>query len=160
LQTGIFFNFSNTVLKLPNTIIRASSVDNQGTDLITVTNPYLDLTGLEKHFYSRLYFYNRQYRYYVIVDGKADLLLPENNEPALSPGNSQQPPDKNISIRFRIEKAMYPADLGPRMWMGDLKKTVHQLARHFREIGSLPGKLHRLPHLISFLHPKQFFHLK
>jgi hypothetical protein len=95
LNTAIFYNFSNSLLKFPTCIIKVTGFDKYGNLWFAVKKPYQDITGLDKEFPAQLNFYNKMHRFYVTVNGKATLI-----------------PDKGIHadqayIRFRIFYADY-----------------------------------------------------
>lgn len=115
LNTAIFYNFSNSLLKFPACIIRVTGFDENGNLWFAVKKPYEDITGLDKEFPAQLNFYNKIHRFYVTVYGKATLI-----------------PDKGMYadqayIRFRIFNACHyccKKKIKPRIKIADFLNNL------------------------------------
>lgn len=78
LQTAIFTDFSDAVLKFPTNVISIENVDNLGNIFFRVRKPYRDTSGMSQRFFARLQFYNRKFDYYITVEGWAVIVPGED----------------------------------------------------------------------------------
>lgn len=74
LQTAIFLDFSESIVKLPTSIIEITSINQARELFFPISRPYPDLSGMEKAFPVALHFYNKQCNYYVNLDGVGRLV--------------------------------------------------------------------------------------
>lgn len=95
LNTAIFYNFSKSLLKFPTCIIKVTGFDENGHIWFAIKKPYEDITDFDNEFPAQLKFYNKMYRFYITVYGKATLI------------RDQEMQDNNAYIRFRIFNADY-----------------------------------------------------
>jgi hypothetical protein len=81
LSTAIFFDFDDSVLKLPNSIVKVLYV-GQGCEIwFSILKPYSDVSGMEKSFPVSLHFYNKNFDYYINVEGIAGIVSNTNEIP-------------------------------------------------------------------------------
>ena len=71
LSTAIFSNESNSVLRIPTTVIRLSSIDIPGILVFPVSKPYENIDGMDLTFPATLQFYNKRFQYCIKVFGQA-----------------------------------------------------------------------------------------
>jgi hypothetical protein len=97
LETAIFYDFSTSLVKFPNSLISVTHIDYTGQLRFMMFKPYKDLTGINKVFFAQLKFYNKNYNYQITVQGKAAIL--EEME--------EQSEEEKLLIGFQIEQAEY-----------------------------------------------------
>lgn len=93
LNTALFYNFSNALLKFPVSLIQLSRFDQQGNMWFELKKPYKEISGMDKSFPGRLHFYKKNFTYYITIDGVATITTEEN-------------PD-TVTIKFKISSAEY-----------------------------------------------------
>jgi general stress protein 26 len=71
LRSAIFFNTSNSVLKLPTSIVQTLKVDEAGQVWFFVTRPEQYLHEFEREFPAKLNFFKKGKSFYLHVTGKA-----------------------------------------------------------------------------------------
>jgi len=74
LQTAIFYNFSDSILRFPACIIHEISSDKNGQLLFLLQKPYRDISDFDNSFAGQLHFYNKHFDYYIIVYGNASIV--------------------------------------------------------------------------------------
>jgi|GEM_PF-4992402 len=104
IGTGLFYNFSENVLKIPTSVIQIRRSDREGNLYFDIPRPYRDMGGIEKSFYSKIQFFNRLYNFHVMAEGYATIL--EDHEVS-----------EKIFIRFHSSKA-YSISHRKRKWKG------------------------------------------
>ena len=103
LETAIFYDFSTSLVKFPNSIISVSHIDYSGQLRFLMFKPYKDMTGVNKVFFAQLKFYNKKYSYQITVQGEA-AILKEMEGPS---------EEEKILIGFQIEQADYWRKMPP-----------------------------------------------
>jgi len=71
LRSALFFNTSNSVLKLPTSIVQTLKVDEAGQVWFFVTRPEQYLHEFEREFPAKLNFFKKGKSFYLHVMGKA-----------------------------------------------------------------------------------------
>ena len=71
IGSAIFYNLSDSVLKLPTSIITSLKVDEYGFVWFCVQKPSQHLTEFEQEFPVKLDFYKKGKGYFLQIDGKA-----------------------------------------------------------------------------------------
>lgn len=74
IGTGLFYNFSEGIMKTPVSIIQIRNSDRQGNLYFDMPRPYQDMGGIEKSFFSKIQFFNRLCNMHVIAEGYATIL--------------------------------------------------------------------------------------
>ena len=74
LQTAIFYNFSESILKFPACIIHVDNIDKDGHLLFGLQKPYRDISDFDTCFAGQLHFYNKYFDYYIVVYGNATII--------------------------------------------------------------------------------------
>ena len=74
LQTALFRDFSPSVIKFPNSIIRIGDISDQGNIIFSVSRPFKNLSGVEPRFAAELRFYNKLYAYMITLTGTASIV--------------------------------------------------------------------------------------
>ena len=73
LGTAIMYNNSQEVMKVPNNLINALRVDEQGQLWFTAQKPTVHLHECEQCFPARLHFYRKGVFFYIEASGKASV---------------------------------------------------------------------------------------
>lgn len=97
LRTAIMYSMSNELCKLPNSIVTALQVDDEGQLWFVCPRPLLGSYEDEQSFPVRLHFYRKGFFFHLEVSGKATI----TNESAFDelPGNI---PEKEKLILIRM----------------------------------------------------------
>ncbi|OQP63817.1 hypothetical protein A3860_23040 [Niastella vici] len=95
LQTAIFYNFSQSILKFPACIIHVDRIDKEGHLLFSMQKPYRDISDFDNSFAGQLHFYNKRFDYYIILYGNATII------------DGKDLWMKEALLRFRIINASY-----------------------------------------------------
>jgi hypothetical protein len=74
IGTGLFYNFSENVMKTPTSIVQIRHSDREGNLYFDMPRPYRDMGGVEKSFFSKIQFFNRSCNMHVLADGYATIL--------------------------------------------------------------------------------------
>lgn len=74
LRTAVMYSMSNSILRLPNGIISAIKVDDEGQLWFISRGPVAGVKEYEQSFPARLCFYRKGYDFHVEVSGKATVV--------------------------------------------------------------------------------------
>ena len=74
LRTAIMYCMSNEVCKLPNSLVTAVHVDDNGQLWFICQSPFKNITGYEQSFPLRLHFYRKGAFFHLEVSGKATIM--------------------------------------------------------------------------------------
>lgn len=110
IGSAIFFNQSNSVLKLPTSIIQTLKVDDLGFIWFYMQKPKQDLREFDKEFPVRLDFFKKGKNCFLQVTGKAWMVNdPEemNTLDALGEEEKQQRVQDMVLIKVKVLKADY-----------------------------------------------------
>lgn len=109
IGSAIFFNQSESVLKLPTSIVETVKVDEFGLVWFYVQKPKQDLREFDKEFPVRLDFFRKGKNYFLQVEGKAWMVNdPEeiNTLDILSAEEKTKMKDM-VLVKVKIHKAEY-----------------------------------------------------
>ena len=74
LRSAIMYSMSNDLVKLPNNIVTAIRVDDDGQIWFLAKRPAHFVSECEQNFPARLHFYRKGIRFYMEVSGKATIV--------------------------------------------------------------------------------------
>jgi hypothetical protein len=110
LRSALFFSMSDSVLKLPTTIVTALKVDEVGQIWFFLNRPIQHLQEFDREFPSRLEFFKKGKNFYLKMNGKAIIV----NDPEEVNSLVSLPDDirsaamgQMILVKFRIQCADY-----------------------------------------------------
>ena len=110
LHSALFFNTSNAVLKLPNSIVSALKVDDAGQIWFFVNRPEQYLHEFDKEFPAKLDFFRKGKWFYLHVTGKAFIVSdPEELYEVVNVTDDIRRTAMNhlVLIKFKIMNAEY-----------------------------------------------------
>ena len=109
IGSAIFFNLSDSVLKLPTSIVNSLTVDDYGFVWFYIQRPRQDLREFEKEFPVRLDFFRKGANYFLQVMGKAwivsdpeEINILEETLPAEKKTNENM-----VLVKVKIQRAEY-----------------------------------------------------
>lgn len=85
LRTAVMYSMSNSIARLPNDIITAIKVDEDGYLWFLCRGPHAAVKEYEQSFPARLSFFRKGYDFFVEVSGKATIV--NNNYTSEKDGN-------------------------------------------------------------------------
>ena len=109
IGSAIFFNLSNSILKLPTSIVETIRVDDFGFVWFYIQKPKQDLREFDKEFPVRMDFFKKGKSYFLQVEGKAWMINdPEeiNTLDSLSEDEKKGMEDM-VLIKVKMLKAEY-----------------------------------------------------
>lgn len=74
LRTAIMYSMSDELTQMPNSIVTALQVDNEGQLWFTCSQPLLGMYEEGQCFPARLHFYRKGYLFHLEVSGKATII--------------------------------------------------------------------------------------
>lgn len=111
IGSAIFFNLSDSVLKLPTSIVNTSKVDDYGFVWFYIQKPKQDLREFDKEFPVRLDFFRKGANYFLQVMGKAWMVTdPEEInalEQRLTGKTEEKPTTPMVLVKVKIQRAEY-----------------------------------------------------
>ncbi len=107
LGTAIFSNSSESVLKFPTSIIHVLCVDDNQKIWFAVPKPYADISGMEMTFPVTLHFFNKNYNYYINVDGIASIISKLDDMPRELVKYTEEVDKNPLLIRVRVNYLEY-----------------------------------------------------
>jgi len=110
IGTAIFFNLSQSVLKLPTSIVETIKVDDFGFVWFYIQKPKQHLTEFDKEFPVRMDFFKKGISYFLQVEGKAWMVNdPEeiNNLHSFSDEEKLKGTDNMVLVKVKMLKAEY-----------------------------------------------------
>ena len=109
LGSAIFFNLSESVLKLPTSIVEIVKVDDYGFVWFYVQKPKQDLREFDKEFPVRMDFYRKGKSYFLQVEGKAWVVNdPEEiNSLEYLTIEEKKKMDEMVLVKVKMHKAEY-----------------------------------------------------
>ena len=102
LKTALFFDFSDSFMKLPANIITIDAIEGSEIIWFSVKKPYKDIGGIDSIFFARLQFYNRNFNYYINVEGIATIQEINDNFSSRYKTDSRE-----VQIKLEISNADY-----------------------------------------------------
>ena len=119
LRSALFYSLSNSVVKIPTSIVTALNVDDEGQVWFFVSRPKQQLTEFDRQFPARLEFYKKGKHSLVKINGRACIVNDAEkvtNLVSLPPEIKAKALDELLLVKVKIEKAEYfetsPADKG------------------------------------------------
>lgn len=108
IGSAIFFNLSDSVLKLPTSIVSTLTVDEYGYVWFFVKKPHQKIQEFEKEFPVRLDFFKKGVEYFLQVSGKAWVVTdPEEVNGLQEVVNTVQPAADTVLVKVKMLKAEY-----------------------------------------------------
>jgi hypothetical protein len=152
IKSAVLYNLSDTVLKIPNTIISEVLVDEVGQVWFFVNRPKQYINEFDKGFYARLHFLRKGQNFIIMVEGKANLVTdPEEiNELLYLPEPmKQRARNEQLLIKLKVTHIEY-AEKKVKNPNGSMDNILLAFNRFFnsRQSGYRPYKLQ--PHSVSF----------
>lgn len=74
LRSAIMYSMSNELVKIPNNIVTAIRVDDEGNLWFLAKRPSQFVSECEQNFPARLHFYRKGIRFFMEVSGKATIV--------------------------------------------------------------------------------------
>jgi hypothetical protein len=143
LRSAIMYSMSNELVKMPNNIITAIRVDDEGHLWFLAKRPAQHLSECEQCFPARLHFYRKGVNFFLEVSGKATIVT--NN---FSEDSTDTTYDKPVLIKMTMVNIEYAEALEKKkgrfeIW---LEQGYKWLARHIalpRHSKPILAKLHQ-----------------
>ena len=135
LQSALFFNTSNAVLRLPNCVISTLKMDEAGQVWFFVNRPEQYLHEFDKEFPARLDFFQKGKRFFLNLTGKAYIITdPEelNELVSVTDDIKQKAISHLVLIKFKIATADYHERTAPHKGIAQ-KVRMHLNRLLFRE---------------------------
>ena len=136
IGSAIFFNLSNSVLKLPTSIVNTLKVDDYGYVWFYIQKPRQDLREFDKEFPVRMDFFRKGMHYFLQVMGKAWVVTDPEEMFVLPEDLRSQPVDENsVLVKVKMLKAEYhDISVQPRTknssWWQNAVNSVYTWFRH------------------------------
>jgi hypothetical protein len=111
LRTAIMYSMSNDVCKLPNSIVTALEVDDEGQLWFACPKPLQEVSEYEESFPVRLHFYHKGILFHLEVSGKATIVEENFDEHNLQ---GFKPDDKHMLVRMSMNAIEYTEPYGKR----------------------------------------------
>jgi len=92
IRSAIMYSMSNDVVKLPNNIVNALKVDNEGNLWFSCNRPPEYVDQCEKSFPVRLHFYRKGAFFHIEVSGKATIVSDDTVNPFITTTQSKLKP--------------------------------------------------------------------
>ena len=131
LRSALFYSLSNSVLKIPTSIVTALKVDDEGQVWFFVSRPKQQLTEFDRQFPARLEFYKKGKHAVVKINGRACIVNDAEQVTdlvSLPAEIKEKALDQLLLIKVKIEKAEY-FETSPATNGTSLKKIASQLKR-------------------------------
>lgn len=130
LRSALFFSLSDSVLKMPTTIVTALKVDEVGQVWFLVNRPAQALHQFDKEFPARLEFFKKGKRFYIKINGKASIIDdPEelNSIISLPSEIKEQANEHMVLVKVRMMHAdYYEKDIRPVSRIQQLRNLYHK----------------------------------
>lgn len=128
LKSALFFSMSDSILKMPTTVVSTVKVDEVGQIYFFINRPTQYLHEFDREFPARLDFFKKGTRFFVKVIGKACIVDdPEevNGLKSLHEEIRQNASDQMVLVKVRIQHADYyeNADENEITWFQYLKDS-------------------------------------
>jgi hypothetical protein len=134
IGSAIFFNLSDSVLKLPTSIVRTLKVDDYGFVWFFMQKPKQSLKEFETDFPVRLDFFKKGANFFLQVAGKGWIVSdPEemNTLEGLSEEARRMAMYQMVLVKVKIMKAEYYEKAPARLsWWQNVVNTVSAWFRH------------------------------
>ena len=109
IGSAIFYNLSESVLKLPTSIVSTLKVDDFGFVWLAVQKPTQNLSEFEQEFPVKLDYYRKGTGYFLQVTGRGFMVTdPEEMNLMTDLLDVKQPGNENMAlVKVKIQKADY-----------------------------------------------------
>lgn len=126
IGSAIFFNLSDSVLKLPTSVVSTLKVDDFGYIWFLVQKPKQDLGAFEKEFPVRMDFFKKGSSCFLQVNGKAYVVAdPEEINTLQMSSEAQMALSEMVLVKVKILKAEYYETVpGKISWFRQALNTV------------------------------------
>lgn len=101
LRTALMYTMSNSLVKVPNNIVTALRIDDEGYLWFTCTACAQHLNEYESSFPARLHFFKKGVGYYMELSGKACIIKNYESD------ENRQDDDPSLLIKMNILNAEY-----------------------------------------------------
>ena len=127
IKSGIFYNFSTSVLKIPNAVIDVKYIDDLGKLYFYVHKPGQSLVHYDHEFPAQLQFYKKGIGYRVKVHGKAVIVDDPEELNNISFMDVPQT-DEYFLVKIKMTNAEYyePWINRKRDWFSNLKESIYK----------------------------------
>jgi general stress protein 26 len=135
IGSAIFYNLSESVLKLPTSIVSSLKVDDYGYVWFLVQKPTQDLKEFEQEFPVKLDFYRKGAGYFLQITGKGFVVTdPEemNAYVSLPEDTKKLTNEKFALVKVKIQKADYyqTRSMQKTAWWQNVWYTMTTWFRH------------------------------
>lgn len=111
LRTAIMYSLSNDVCRLPNSIITAHHVDDEGQLWFSCPRPLQGVAEYQEGFPVRLHFYHKGVFFHLEVSGKAHIVEEDYVGDGLE---GTQPKTKQMLVRMTMNSIEYTEPYGKK----------------------------------------------
>ncbi len=130
LRSALFFSLSDSVLRMPTTIVTALKVDEVGQIWFFINRPSQALHQFDKEFPARLEFFRKGKRFYIKINGKASIVDdPEdlNSVVSLTDELKATAMDHVVLMKVRILHADYfEKEIKPATWVQQMRNLYNK----------------------------------
>lgn len=130
IRSALFFSMSESVLRLPNSLVSALQVDEIGNIWLLAPRPKQQIKEFEQRFPVQLNFYQKGKEYYLNISGNAHIVLePSELDEMLDTLHLQKNILKKwILMKVRISDAQYhgTAPLAKNNWLTTLYAQLNK----------------------------------
>ena len=131
LRSALFYCLSNSVLRIPTSIVTALKVDSEGQVWFFVSRPRQQLSEAERQFPARLEFYKKGKHSLVKINGRAcivDEMEKVQHLAGLPDDLNSKALDQLLLIKVKIDKAEY-YETTPPINRNSIKHLAGQIKR-------------------------------
>lgn len=135
LRSALFFSLSNSVLKMPTTIVTALKVDEGGQVWFFVNRPNQYIQEFDKEFPARLEFFRKGKNFHLKIMGKACIVNdPEelNRLVDVSEDIKRKAMNELVLVKVKIQNAEYMENTPPETtgWFHSVRSQVNRWLGH------------------------------
>ena len=115
VRSAIMYSMSDEVIKIPNSIVTAVRVDDEGQLWFLCKKPLHFVSECEQNFPARLKFYRKGISFFLEVSGKATIM---NNDNKLNIPGEKNSQDKPVLIKMTMTNIEYvePEEKKKKTW--------------------------------------------
>jgi hypothetical protein len=108
IGSAIFFNLSESVLKLPTSIVETLKVDDLGFVWFYIQKPKQDLREFDREFPVRMDFFRKGKNYFLQVEGRAWMVSDPEEINSLDVSEEEKKKMKDmVLVKVKLQKAEY-----------------------------------------------------
>lgn len=128
LEQALFFTLSESVLRLPSSVIKALHVDEVGQVWFAIRRPSQQLSEFDREFPAKLDFYKKGEKFYLHLCGQAGMAVdPEEIYYALSLPGHEYAGLHNDQVLVRFKTTHFRYHSFPPSSPGTKKENLHWL---------------------------------